>query len=156
VADNDSGWVDRTVAEVIAGHRHVVAKLPFVLIGSVDSTTGAAVVEMPWAAERCLENPRWALSKDPLVISGAHLIQVLDEYELFTGFDEVWIASRLPIPAPPDGVYLAAPRNLGDRIPPDIARWMGVAGCRLGLGDGDGTNWVATDLRLARALEFVG
>jgi hypothetical protein len=147
-----AGWLDSTVGEVIDTHRAVFAELPYVLIRSIDSETGAAVARMPWALQRQGQHPGWALSVDPLVISGASLVDLLGDDNLFTGFDEIWVPSRVPVLRPANVASIVAPRHLNGEVPGDAARWMEDSGCRLGLGDGDGVNWVSADQDLSSSL----
>ena len=87
-----------------------VARLPFVLVSSMDSDR--MVSNMPWAVARCQRDPDWAISTSPLVISGSATVALLDETYLFGGFDELWVPSQLPVANPPNEAFLVAPREL--------------------------------------------
>ena len=110
------------------------------------------VSDMPWAVAKGQQDPKWALSTSPLVISGAATVTLLDDPDLFAGFDELWIPSQLPVANPPDEAFLVAPRELNGEVPVGVLRWVQDSGCRLGVGDGEGLNYVADDLGLATTL----
>jgi hypothetical protein len=146
-----AGWSPQgSVRVLIQRHEPAWAELPYVLIASVDSDTD--VGDMPWARERLSHEPEWAISTSPLVISGRDAVELLRGGRVSFGFDEVWIPAGVPISAPPHEAYLVAPRRLAHSVPPPVAEWMEASGCRLGLGDGDGLNFVAADLELASSL----
>lgn len=136
------GWLEQ--------HQAIIERLPYILISSMDSDR--RVSDMPWAVANDQQDPKWALSTFPLVISGAATVTLLDDPDLFAGFDELWIPSQLPVANPPDEAFLVAPRELDGEVPIGVLRWVQDSGCRLGLGDGEGLNYVADDLGLATTL----
>jgi hypothetical protein len=142
----------RTVRDWLESHVPRLTGLPYVLIASVDSDQRTGT--MPWVLDRVKADPNWAFSLSPLVISGASLVGLLGDRNLFTGFDELWIPREVPAIAPPDDAYLVAPRDLAEEMPDSILRWVEDSQCRLGVGDGDGLNFVALDLPLARSLDL--
>jgi hypothetical protein len=109
---------------------------------------------MPWVQRHLADDPSWAIVTPPLVVSGERLLAAAEENHLFTGFDEIWVPERLPVSPPPEDVVLVAP-NVFDVVLPDAVRnWLSQSGYRLGLGDGDGLNYVGTDPALARQLDL--
>lgn len=147
------GWLPEwTLGEFLERHSDVVARLPFILVTSIDSHS--AVSGMPWVQRHLADDPSWAMVTAPLVVSGERLLAAADENHLFTGFDEIWVPERLPVSTPPEDVVLVAP-NVFDVVLPDAVRnWLSQCGYRLGLGDGDGLNYVGTDPTLARQLDL--
>jgi hypothetical protein len=146
------GWLpDLTVGEFVDRHSDIVARLPFILVSSIDSES--AVSKMPWVQRYLADDPSWAVLNNPLIISGERLLAAAKEKKLFTGFDEIWVPERVPVSPPPSYVSLVAP-NVFDVLPHDIGQWLSQSGYRLGLGDGDGLNYVGTDPALARELDL--
>ena len=145
------GWLpDTSIREFVDEQREVFAALPFVLISSVDSTV-EQIAEMPWAREERAARPGWALSVDPLVISGSDLVRIAGS--LFYGFDEIWVPARLPVAAPPSNGMVVGPMRVSEEdLSHDLLVWMHRSECRLGLGDGTGMNFVAPDVQLASRL----
>lgn len=124
--------------------RHAIAirAMPYILISSLDSTVDVA--DMSWVAARRDADPEWAISLSPLVISGASAVDLL-EGNLFTGFDELWIPSEMPVARPPGDASLVAPRELDVEAPPAVVAWLEGSKCRLGVGDGYGMNYAVLD-----------
>jgi hypothetical protein len=142
---------DVTIHDFVAQHRESFDVLPFILIASIDSDS--AVATMEWARKRIAKDGDWALSTDPLVIAGTSFVQLLKDWTtLSSGFDEIWLPKRLPVPTPPDSAYLVAPRRLDETCPSEVIDWMTTSGCVIGLGDGEGMNYVASNLAFGRQL----
>lgn len=139
-----------TVRDWLAAHTARIRDLPYVLISSIDSDR--QVANMPWAAARRLATPSWALSLSPLVISGASTVDLLADDNLFTGFDELWIPSALPVAQPSYEAWLVAPRELDTEVSAEVLAWLDDSRCRLGVGDGYGMNYAVSDLALGRDL----
>jgi hypothetical protein len=147
------GWLpDLTLGEFLEHQRRAVARLRLVLLSSIDSDS--AVSEMPWVRRHLDRDAAWAISTDPLVISGDRLLAAAQEDNIFNGFDEIWVPKHLPVSAPPVEANLVAPRMFGVSLPDEVRDWMEKSGWRLGLGDGDGLNYVVSDLPLARQLDL--
>ena len=139
-----------TVRDWLAANASRIRDLPYVLISSIDGDT--QVSDMRWVTARRLDAPDWALSLSPLVISGASTVDLLADNNLFTGFDELWIPSGLPVVQPPDEARLVAPLELDTEVPTEVLAWLKNSRCRLGVGDGYGMNYVVRDLALGRDL----
>lgn len=137
---------DMGLGEFVMNHSSVFRSLPYVIVSAVDSETRTAA--MPWAQERIGRESSWAKALSPLVISGTDLVDAARE-SVFNGFDEIWVVPVVSKLLPPDEASLVAPRRLDDGVPDGVASWMRDSGAQLGLGDGDGLNYVARDLGLA-------
>ena len=147
------GWLpDLTLGEFLERQWRAVARLPLVLVSSIDSDS--AVSEMRWVRRHLDRDAYWAISTDPLVISGDRLLAAAKEDNILNGFDEIWVPENLPIAAPPVEANLVAPRMFDMTLPDEVRDWMQKSGWRLGLGDGDGLNYVVSDLPLARQLDL--
>jgi len=134
-------------------HQVTVARLPLILISTFDSDR--RVADMPWAVAKGRSDPGWALSTSPLVISGSSTVDLLGDQNLFTGFDELWVPAQMPVIDPPDDANLVAPRDLDVEVPPAVLAWLTLSGCRLGVGDGEGMNYVVRDSDLGSGLGLV-
>jgi hypothetical protein len=140
-----------TVRELITEHRAAFSLLPMVLIASIDSERRVAA--MPWAQAKISQDNSWALSTVPLVIAGRSLARLTDTWaSLSSGFDEIWVPTDFPVTVPPESAYLVAPRRLDTSLPSEIEDWMPLCRCALGLGDGEGLNFVTSDAELAANL----
>lgn len=72
------------------------------------------------------------------------LLTLVEQHELLNGFDEVWLFESAPVVGKPQEFKITSDVPLGSDAPAGLAEWMRAAGCRAGLGDGDGLNWVTT------------
>lgn len=122
------------------------------MVSCIDSDS--AVSEMRWVRRHLDRDASWAISTDPLVISGDRLVAAAQEDNILNGFDEIWVPENLPVSAPPVEANLVAPRMFDMTLPDEVRDWMQKSGWRLGLGDGDGLNYVVSDPALARQLDL--
>jgi hypothetical protein len=134
----------------IESYAREISTLPYVLISSVDSDR--EVSAMGWVLSRRAEDPSWAISLDPLVISGVSTVSLLPDRNLWTGFDELWIPVGLPVAAPTLDASLVAPLDLDVESPQKLWAWLDSSAWRLGVGDGYGLNYVVTDSALGHRL----
>ena len=89
-------------------------------------------------------------------LGGSHKLtaRIGKEFNLFNGFDEVWLFREVPQFPKPDDVILVAPLDLReDAISHELCRWMHASGCEVGLGDGIGLNYVTREDSVAAILE---
>ena len=144
-----SGWVphDRSIHTIVRDHLDVFAASNWVLISCIDSHRRPG--HLPFALRA--DPP---VSQDPFVLSGAQFAKLVSGYRLFTGFDEIWLAPVVPAVGPPEEASLVYPVMLESEALGAIAEWMAASQCVLGLGDGWGVNFVATDPDLVAALEL--
>jgi hypothetical protein len=84
-----------------------------------------------------------------LVFAATDVSQLVSHRGYFVGFDELWVFPNAPSVPLPTNVVLTSEEPVA--IDDDLARWM-CAGCLVGLGDGDGLNFVTTDPRIAARL----
>lgn len=147
------GWLpDFSLGEFLEHNRRSIATLPMVLVSSIDSES--AVSEMPWVKRQLDRDACWAVSTNPLIVSGDRLLTAAQQDNIFNGFDEIWVPNELPVSGPPMEANLVAPRMFDVTLPVEVREWMRTSGWRLGLGDGDGLNYVVSDLTLARQLDL--
>ena len=139
------------IPDVVRTNAEAFAALAFVMVTCVDSDRH--VVSMPWVARLRQRQPTAVISTYPLVITGSSLVESAQSFEVFFGFDELWIPTALPAVAPPENATIVAPLCiLTDGVPASTAAYVLSASIRLGLGDGYGLNFVGQDLDLAARL----
>lgn len=119
--------------------------IPFAVVTMVDSS--AEVSQMPWASSWTNSAQR---STSSALVPATSLVAIVEEEEVFYGFDEVWFSVSADPLCPQPGM-LVAPRQLVES-PLDPAEASAVTHMLLGLGDGYGLNFVALDQTLARRL----
>jgi hypothetical protein len=139
------------IADLVAEHPELIESFPFALITSLDSSPPTSLTNV---RRRALTEhvDEFREVGSGVVLSGRQTVLLRRKYLLFTHFDEVWLFREVPIEPKPEGVRIIAPYNLSEEVPPEVANWMYRSGCIVGLGDGDGLNYVTVDERVARRL----
>ena len=142
---------DLFIADLVADSPEFMESFPFALITSLDSSPPTSLTNVRRAlAEHVDEEFREVGSG--VLLSGQQTVLLARKYLLFTHFDEVWLFREAPMEPKPEGVRIVAPYNLSEEVPTEVANWVRRSGCIVGLGDGDGLNYVTVDERVARQL----
>ena len=141
---------DLFIADLVAERPEFIESYPFALITSLDSSPPTSLTNVRQALAEYLDRFRGVGSG--VLLSGRQLVLLARRYLLFTHFDEVWLFREAPMEPKPEGVRIVSPSNLGEGVPTEVADWMWRSGCIVGLGDGEGLNYVTVDEGLARQL----
>jgi hypothetical protein len=141
---------DLFIADLVADRPEVIESFPFALITSLDSSPPTSLTNVRRALKEHVDKFREVGSG--VLLSGQQTIILARKYLLFTHFDEVWLFREAPMDPKPEGVRIVAPCNLSEEVPTEVANWMYRSGCIVGLGDGDGLNYVTVDEGVARQL----
>jgi hypothetical protein len=150
--DLQTGWFSSLDIPTVLRQGVIVADdARYVLISMVDSTPHVASLPSLRALLERMAVFRQIVDDD-LVIETSTLLTLVEVHDFFTGFDEIWLCTEIPGSSKPGGVRITSDAPLATVPYGDLAPWMLASGCRIGLGDGDGLNMVATDPRLAQAI----
>ena len=142
---------DLFVADLVEECPEFLGSFPFALITSLDSSPPTSLANVLRALAEHVGEFREVGSG--VLLSGRQTVLLARKYLLFTHFDEVWLFREAPTMGPkPEGVRIVAPCDLGEGVPPEVADWMWRSGCVVGMGDGEGLNYVAVDERVGRQL----
>jgi hypothetical protein len=141
---------DLFIADLVADSPEFMESFPFALITSLDSSPPTSLTNVRRALAEHVDEFREVGSG--VLLSGQQTILLARKYLLFTHFDEVWLFRQALMEPKPEGVRIVAPYNLSEEVPTEVANWMRRSGCIVGLGDGDGLNYVTVDERVARQL----
>jgi Iap family predicted aminopeptidase len=87
-----------------------------------------------------------------VLLSGQQTVLLAPKYSLFIHFDEAWLYREAPMEPETRWITIVAPYNLSEEVPTEVVNWIYRSGCIVGLGDGDGLNYVTVDERVARQL----
>ena len=148
------GWLsEEGIPTFIYRHRAVVSTVQFVLVRVVDSSYD--VGGMRWARARSTTRPDWAVSQNPLVVSGVALLELVDSDETFFGFDEIWLSRTAFTAFPPPEVSLVAPVQLESVLESAIETYLLSPQSVVGFGDGYGLNFAGNDPGLMIELGLV-
>lgn len=86
---------------------------------------------------------------DDVVMSISTLTQWNRRWNLLTGFDEIWLFEDPPRAGKSVSCVITSDVPLTSSPPDELLQWMESVGCRGGLGDGDGLNYVTDSAELA-------
>jgi hypothetical protein len=147
----------RAVTGHIAGYRviDVLGALPTealagwrALVSSIDSEREPSALPTLRGALASLKID-YAVSGRCVVLNLTDLFQLASDGNYFTGFDELWLIPSGPLAVASEVERITADAEMDDEVARAAAAWMVENGSKLGLGDGDGTNWVTNDPDLA-------
>lgn len=145
------GWLDTSIGSLLRFSRAWLSNFTTVLVTSVDSTTD--MHQMREAAEIIQQYPSCRFLGLGLLTPAEELEGIATRFKLFTGFDELWCFDTKPTIAKPPGLSIVSPLNLeSDKAPHQLQDWMRESNCKLGLGDGIGLNYAATDEEICNVL----
>ena len=134
---------DSSIADLVEEHPGFIESFPFALITSLDSSPPTSLTNVRQALNEHIDEFREVGSG--ILLSGRQTVLLVRRYLLFTHFDEVWLYREAPMEPKPEGIRIVAPYDLSEGVPTEVANWMYRSGCVVGLGDGDGLNYVTVD-----------
>ena len=142
---------DLFIADLVSEQPEFIESFAYVLITSLDSSPPTSLANVRRALKEHVDKFREVGSG--VLLSGQQTVLLASKYLLFTHFDEVWLFRDEPPEPKAEEVTIVLPRyNLSEEVPTEVADWMWRSGCVVGLGDGDGLNYVTVDERIARLL----
>jgi hypothetical protein len=149
--DYVAGWLDSSINEFLAHCPTASTKMDFALLTCLDSN----------------QEPRTLLNESPglkllvrqakplgaaLLIPTARLLEMNAAHQIFFGFDEVWFFPHDQIEPKPESAWLVGPARTDQGKLEKLGPWMANTECSLGLGDGDGLNFLIKARGLVRHL----
>jgi hypothetical protein len=84
-----------------------------------------------------------------VVVDLPTIMCLINEYDFFSGFDEIWLCREIPRMGKPRDLRITSDTRLDSQPPGRLAEWMLESSCRAGLGDGVGLNFVTFEPALA-------
>jgi hypothetical protein len=139
---------DLFIADVVTERPQFIESFSFALVTSLDSSPPTSLTNVRRALIEYVDEFREVGSG--ILLSGRQTVLLARKYLLFTHFDEVWLFHEAPIEPKPERASIVAPYDLSEEVPSEVADWMWRSGCVVGLGDGEGLNYVTVDERVAR------
>ncbi len=166
------GWVDSGIPDILDILQDDLPRNSYMMITELDSTRELAdgFVYKKLAKNAGLQVANISRA---IYLPVQNILDLLDSFDnLFNGFDEVWFFSSLNLFVPPDPITIVAPSRLWtpdiDEIETNelwrkeahcyrdvspIIAWMRKSRCYLGLGDGEGLNYITDRKDLAQKIE---
>jgi hypothetical protein len=145
------GRLKDSIGDLTRSRCEIFNQFPYVLITCLDSKkdminskTGRKIVEME---ESC------GFLGRSLVVSDAKILDIAKNYNLFYGFDEIWLYETYPVLDKPEEISLVATLDLSKDAPSqELLEWFYESACVLGLGDGIGMNYLTTSKEIVEFL----
>jgi len=135
-----TGNIDYSIAMFIDKDFEVLSQFPYSIISSIDSNRNPIDLITDKEIAKTISNFK-DISKQ-LSILTKDLKKLLQEFDLFNGFDEIWFFSEIPKNPIPQAFWITGPREIQTDFPTGLLEWMEINHCGLGLGDGIGMNYV--------------
>jgi hypothetical protein len=144
---------DASVRGMVDAFPEVFAATPYVLVSRLDSGDPSHLSEP--VRDRLLLSASTTVSLVPLLMTGEQFIDWAAAATPFTWFDEIWVFDAVPLPSRLRPSALAGTERGARRGDPVTVAWMRETACVLGVGDGLGLAFVATDRTLLERLDLV-
>lgn len=149
--DYVAGWLDSTVAEFLGQFADVPTDMAFALVTCLDSHRNPAALLRKSPELRAVARSARAVGTGILLPTDV-LLTTSAKGDIFYGFDEVWFFPHADVVPKPDTAWLVGPHRVGNPKLRRLGRWMAANDCTLGLGDGEGLNFVVKAGGLLRHL----
>ena len=149
--DYVAGWLDSSIHEFLEVFPASSKKMDYALITCLDSNLNPATLLHKSPELKPLAPMAQLLGRGLLVPTKA-LLEVNSRNQLFFGFDELWFFPSEPIEPKPASAWLVGPSRVEQTKLDKLGKWISSNACSLGLGDGDGLNFVVKARGLVRHL----
>jgi hypothetical protein len=168
------GWLglDTNIRIIAEEKPALIGQFPYCLITCIDSTVE---IRKTTTAQNVVQDSskECKFLGEGLLIPGSSIPDLIRDYNLFTGFDNIWCFREEPRTLPKPNLSLVGPTGVGEKLAEEVKEpeklkelmdnferenfelreWMGASGCVLGLGDGCGLTYATVSEELADELE---
>lgn len=145
------GWIETSIGFLVKDYAELIGRFRYVLITSIDSSRDLQTLRTTKQIVGQFKDCKFL--DGSLVVTEKVFSEIVKAYNLFNGFDEIWLFPHSPsIKLPPD-VWITGPLDITKEVPKGLVEWMISSGCILGLGDGIGLNFATSDKTIASLLE---
>lgn len=139
--DYVAGWLDTTIRDFLDMLSPADASSKFALITCLDSNPNPAALRDKSPELRTIAGKAQILGTG-LLVPTRLLLEANSRSPLFFGFDEVWFFPSKAITAKPASASIVGPGRLNQGNLKALGKWMSQNNCAMGLGGGDGLNFV--------------
>jgi hypothetical protein len=137
--DYVAGWIDSSISEFLEFFPKTSARMDFALITSLDSDLSPRDLLSKSPELKPLQKNAKPIGSGVLVPTSLILGAAK---EIFYGFDEVWFFPKDRITPRPQIAWLVGPNRISQPKLDELGEWIVDNDCTLGLGDGDGLNFL--------------
>jgi hypothetical protein len=149
--DYVAGWLDSSIHDFleVLSPRDVTTK--YALITCLDSNPNPSSLRTK-SPELKFIAKRMRILGTGLLLPTKLLLEADSNRQIFFGFDEVWFFPDKNVQPKPPSVFLVGPSRLDQTRLKKLGKWMANNSCSLGLGGGEGLNFVVRAHGLGRSL----
>ena len=151
--DYVAGWLDCSIHDFLEVFPSNSKTMSYALITCLDSNLEPSSMLQKSPELQSLAKTAMPLGKG-FLLPTRPLLETDSAKQIFFGFDEVWFFPTNEIEPKPDSAWLVGPSRINQAQLDNIGRWMSNNSCALGLGDGDGLNFIVKARGLTR--HFLG
>ncbi len=149
--DYVAGWLDTTIHDFLKILSPGDANTKYALITCLDSNPNPAGLRNKSPELKPIANRLQTLGNG-LLLPTKLLLAADSRNQLFFGFDEVWFFPSKEITAKPVSASIVGPGRLSQTSFKALGKWMSQNSCSMGLGGGEGLNFVVRAHGLVRFL----
>lgn len=146
-----AGWLDSSIHDFLEVLSPRDASTKYALITYLDSNPNPASLRGTSPELKPIASKLKTLGNG-LLAPTKLLLKAESSKPIFFGFDEVWFFPSKDIEPKPPGASLVGPARLDQAKLNILGKWMAENTCSLGLGGGEGLNFVVRAEGLARFL----
>jgi hypothetical protein len=146
-----AGWLDSSIRDFLEAFPPRLDSMKYVLVTCLDSSLKPETFLEESAELRSLARQVRVVG-DGLLLSTKVLLEADSSSPLFFGFDEVWFFPGEVRKPKPDSAWLVGPARIDQEKLDKLGAWMTDNACSLGLGDGEGLNFIIKARGLVRHL----
>jgi hypothetical protein len=136
-----AGWLDSSIHDFLIDFPPTFNSMKYALITCLDSNREPC--SLLRRSPELEPIKKWAqpLGKG-LLLPTRLLLDAESSDQLLFGFDEVWFFASDQVEPKPSSAWLVGPRRIDQEKINTLGTWMSRNSCSLGLGDGEGLNFV--------------
>lgn len=146
-----AGWLDSSIHEFLRALPPGGAATKYALITCLDSNPTPAKLRHTSPELRPIAKESAVLGRGLLVRTDA-LLHAERQQQIFFGFDEIWFFPNKSIQPKPDVASLVGPSRVTQSGLNKLGKWMTANSCSMGLGGGEGLNFIVRAQGLSRFL----
>jgi hypothetical protein len=136
-----AGWFDSSIHDFLVTLPSRLDSMRYALITCLDSNLEPAPLLRETPEFRAFA-PEARSLRSGLLLPTRALLEVVSRSQLFFGFDEVWFFPEEIDKPKPDSAWLVGPARIEQEKLNKLGAWMTNTACALGLGDGEGLNFI--------------
>jgi hypothetical protein len=146
-----AGWLDSSIQDFLELLPRSYRSMEFALITCLDSNREpASLLDKSTELGELAKDAR--VSGTGVLVPTRTVVEANSRHRLFFGFDEIWLFPHDQIDPKPASASLVGPARIDQAKIEDLGQWMSKNSCALGLGDGEGLNFVVKARGLLKPL----